>query len=215
MVLGNKHLWPLFMLHMGIYGAYSTFFHNWAVVYLMQTYGLARDFAANFIMIAAIGVIVGAPLLGFLSDRVFRRRRLPAIVFAGVFLTAFLVLALWQGGHPPLEALYPMCFLIGLGMGAVPLAFAAVGELAPPSVRGTASGLVNTGGFISAAVVQPLFGYLLDRGWQGDMEGGVRLYTPGAFQQGILLCCGLAVVGFIGALLTRETRQVQTWPVAE
>jgi MFS family permease len=105
--------------------------------------------------------------------------------------------------------------MIGLGMGAVPLAFAAVGELAPPSVRGTASGLVNTGGFISAAVVQPLFGYLLDRGWRGGMLGGVRLYTPEAFQQGILLCCGLAVVGFIGALLTRETRQAQTWPVAE
>ncbi len=214
-VLGNKHLWPLFLVHMGIYGAFSTFFHNWIVVYLMQTYGVARDFAANFVLIAAVGLITGAPLLGFLSDRVFRRRRLPAVVFAGVFLTAFLLLALWQGGHPPLEALYPLCFLVGLGMGAVPLVFASVRELAPPSVRGTASGFVNMGGFISAAVAQPLFGYFLDRGWRGDMVGGVRIYPLEAFQQGLLLCCGLAAMGFVGAILTKETRQVQGWPIAE
>ena len=100
-------------------------------------------------------------------------------------------------------------------MGAVPLVFASVRELAPPSVRGTASGFVNMGGFISAAVAQPLFGYFLDRGWRGDMVGGVRIYPLEAFQQGLLLCCGLAAMGFVGAILTKETRQVQGWPIAE
>jgi hypothetical protein len=63
------------------------------------------------------------------------------------------------------------------------------------------------GGFISAAVAQPLFGYLLDRGWQGDMVNKVRIYPLAAFQQGLFICCGLAALGFIGALLNRETRQ--------
>ena len=209
LVLGNKHLWPLFLVHLGIYGAYSTFFHNWVVVYLMQTYGLARDFAANFVLISAVGLIVGAPLLGFLSDRVFRERRLPVMLFTGISLTSFMFLALWRGGHPPLGALYPICFFIGLGLGGAPLLFASVRDVAQPSVRGVAAGLVNMGGFISAAVAQPLFGYFLDRGWQGDMVGGVRIYPLEAFQPGLLLCCGLAVIGFIGAILTKETRRRQ------
>ena len=206
-VLSNRRLWPLFLVHFGIFGAYATFFNNWAVVYLMQNYGLVRDIAANFVLTAAVGIMVGAPLVGFLSDRVLRRRRLPAVVFASIFLASFLFLGLYGGGHPPLEALYPVCFLIGLGMGAAPLVFASVGAIAGPSVRGTASGLVNMGGFTSAAIAQPLFGYLLDRGWQGDIIEKVRIYPLGAFQHGLLLCCGLATLGFIGALLTRETRQ--------
>jgi sugar phosphate permease len=206
-VLSNRRLWPLFLVHFGIFGAYVTFLNNWAVVYLMQTYGLVRDVAANFVLTAAVGIMVGAPLVGFLSDRVLRRRRLPAVVFASIFLASFLFLVLYGGGHPPLEALYPVCFLIGLGMGAAPLVFASVGAIARPSIRGTASGLVNMGGFTSAAIAQPLFGYLLDRGWQGDIIEKVRIYPLGAFQWGLLLCCGLATVGFIGALLSRETRQ--------
>ena len=204
-VLGNRRLWPLFLVHFGMYGAYSTFFHNWAVVYLMQTYSVARDFAANFVLIAAVGQITGAPLVGFLSDRVMHRRRLPAVIFAGIFLASFLFLARWGDGRASLEALYPMCFLVGLGMGAVPLIFTLVRGLAEPSVQGTASGLVNMGGFISAAIAQPLFGYLLDRGWQGQIIEGVRIYPPEAFQPGLILSCSLAAVGFIGALLTRET----------
>ena len=210
-VFGNKRLWPLFLVHFGIYGAYSTFFHNWVVIYLMQTYGVPRDFAANFILIAAVGQISGASLVGFLSDRVLRRRRLPAVVFAAIFLTSFLFLTLWGGGHPPLEVFYPLCFLVGLGIGAVPLVFAVVREITEPSVRGTASGLVNMGGFVSAAIAQPLFGYLLDRGWRGEIIEGVRIYPQAAFQPGLLLCCGLAVLGFVGALLTKETHPKMGW----
>ena len=47
----------------------------------------------------------------------------------------------------------------------------------------------------------------MDRGWQGDIVDKVRIYPLGAFQQGLFLCCGLAAVGFIGALLTRDTRR--------
>lgn len=212
-VLGNRHLWPLFLVHMGIYGTYSTFFHSWAVIYLMQNYGLARDSAANFVLMAAIGQIVGAPLVGLLSDRILQKRRLPVLVLASTFLALFLLMTLWNGGKPPLEALYPMCFFIGLSVAGVPLIFAAVKDVARPSVQGMATGLVNMGGFISAAIAQPLFGYLLDRGWQGDMIEGARLYPLAAFRQGLLLCCALAASGFIGTLLTKETGRSQRFPV--
>ena len=205
-VFSNKHLWPLFLLGLGTYGAFSTLFHNWVVVYLMQTYDMPRDFAANVVIVAIIGMVVGGPLVGFLSDRIFQNRRLPAVIFTGISLMSFLLLALWNGGQPPLGALYPLCFFAGLGTGALPLTFACVRDIVHPSVRGVASGLVNMGGFIGAAIAQPLFGYLLDLGWRGEMMAGARTYPLEAFQQGLWLCCVLAAVGFIGALLIKEKR---------
>ena len=71
--------------------------------------------------------------------------------------------------------------------------------------QGTALGLLNMGAFVGPAIAQPLFGYLLDLGWGGEIMEGVRVYPLEAFQQGLWLCCFLAVLGFISALLVRET----------
>jgi len=204
LVFGNKRLIPLFLGHLGVVGAYSTFFNNWAVIYIMQTYGTARDAAANFVLTAAVGLIAGSTIAGLFSDRIFRSKRQPAVVFIGIFLTFFLVLTFGNGGQPPLNTLYPICFFIGLGIGVSPIIFAAVSDVAPPSLRGTATGLVNSGGFISAAVAQPLFGYLIDRGWQGEMVDGVRFYPQAAFHQGLIVCCILAAIGFVGILFYHD-----------
>ncbi|MEE8472975.1 MAG: MFS transporter [Dehalococcoidia bacterium] len=205
-VFGNRHLWPLFLLASGTYGAYATLFHNWAVIYLMQIYGVQRDFAANFVLIATIGMMVGFPVAGLLSDRIWKRRRLPAVLFTGLCLTSFLILALWDGGRPPIGMLYPLSFFMGLGTAAMPITFAVIGDVVQPSVRGLASGLINMGFFVGAAIAQPLFGYILDRGWRGQMVAGARVYPLEAFQQGLFLCCGLVALGFLGALLVKETR---------
>ena len=209
-VFGNKHLWPLFLLASGTYGAYATLFHNWAVVYLMQIYGVQRDFAANFVLIATIGMMVGFPVAGLLSDRILQRRRVPAILFTGLCLTSFLLLALWDGGKPPIGVLYPLSFFMGLGTAAMPITFAVIGDVVQPSVRGLASGVINMGFFVGAAIAQPMFGYILDLGWRGETAEGVRVYPLEAFQQGLLLCCVLVALGFFGALLVRETHRPET-----
>ena len=202
-VFTDRRLWPLFLVGFGTYGAYATLFHNWMVIYLMQTYDVQRDFAANFVLIAAIGMIVGAPAVGFLSDRLLQRR-LPMALFASFSLASFLILALWNGARPPLAAVYPLCFLVGLGCGAPPVAIASVRDTVQPAVRGIASGLVNSGGFVGAAIAQPLFGHLLDLKWTGEMIRGTRIYPLEAFQQGFLLCCVVAALGFVATLLVTE-----------
>jgi len=209
-VFTDRRLWPLFLVGFGTYGAYATLFHSWMVVYLMQTYNVQRDFASNFVLIAAIGMIVGAPTVGFLSDRLLQQRRLPMALFAGFSLASFLVLALWNGARPPLAAIYPLCFLIGLGCGAPTVTIACVRDTVQPAVRGIASGLVNSGGFVGAAIAQPLFGHILDLKWTGELFQGVRAYPLEAFQQSFLLCCLLAALGFIATLLVREPSHDQS-----
>lgn len=204
-VFGNGQFWVLSLVGLGTYGAYSTLLHHWGVLYLMQTQGVARDFAGNFLLVSTIGLMLGAPLLGFLSDRVFKKRRLPLILFTALSLVSFLLLALWNGGRPPLGTLYPLCFVMGLTTGTVFITFACVGDIAQPSVRGVATGLVNTGGFVGAAVGQVVFGHILDLGWEGQMAEGARVYPAAAFQHGLLLCCILAGLGLVAAFLVKET----------
>ena len=212
MVFGDRQIWLLFLIAFGLYGSFTTLMHSWVVVYLMQTYGVGRDVAANFVFVATLGLMLGAPAVGFLADRT-SRRRLPPVIFAGCSLASFLLLALWNSGRPPLGALYPLCFFIGLGTGAVAIVYACIRDVARPSVRGMATGLVNSGGFVAAAIAQPLFGYVLDLGWRGEVVEGVRVYPLAAFQQGLLLCCVLAALGFIGALQIRETHGRESYGV--
>lgn len=203
LVAGNKSIWPLFMVCMGTYGAFCAFFLNWFVIYLMQTYGLTRDYAATFALASAVGSIIGTSSLGIISDRI-RSRRIPIRFATATSLTCLLIMALWNGGKPPLEAHWFLAFFVGFGIGAMSVSFATVRDVAKPEVRGMTGGIINMGAFIGAGVVQPVFGWLLDRGWLGEMLNGVRHYPVGAFQQGLLLCCGLMALGFFGALLMKE-----------
>jgi sugar phosphate permease len=203
----NPQIWPLFFIGFGTYGAYVTLVNNWGVVYIMQTYGVPRDFAATFFLIATIGIMVGYPMTGLFADRIFKSRRLPALMFTGIALTSFLIWSLWNGGKPPLGALYPLAFVLGFGTSGALLAFACVRDTIHPSIRGTASGLVNMGMFVGAAVAQPLFGYLLDLGWQGHLIAGTRVYPLEAFQNGLYLCSAFAAIGFFSAIRIKKSPQ--------
>jgi len=207
-VLSDKRLWPLFLVTLGTYGSYATFFLNWLVVYMMQTYGIPRETAATFALVSAIGAIAGTPSLGFISDRTGSRRG-PIMAATGVSLACYLAIALWNGGKPPIETLWFFSFAIGFSVGAMPVAFGTVRDIAKPEVRGISSGLVNMGGFVGAAAVQPLFGYVLDHKWAGEMIHGIRHYPVDAFQSAIFLCCGLMALGFIGALTMKDQRSTR------
>ncbi len=111
MVVANRQLWPLVLVGLGSYGSYSTLFHNWVVIYLMQICDVQRDFAANLVLIAGLGIMLGAPAFGFLSDRTLRRR-LPLVMSTGLVPDMFGGLDLverWQtapGGSLPLVLLH-------------------------------------------------------------------------------------------------------------
>lgn len=202
-IVGTKQIWPLFLVSLGTYGAYATFFLNWLVVYLMQTYGLTRDHASTFALVSAVGAILGTSALGFISDRI-NSRKVPITVATSVSFACYLIIMLWNGGKAPLWVFWPVSFIAGFNVGAMPVTYATVRDIVSSEVRGMGSGLVNMGGFAGAAVMQPLFGIILDRGWQGEMLEGIRHYPASAFQQAMILPTVLIALGVLGALLMRE-----------
>ena len=65
--------------------------------------------------------------------------------------------------------------------------------------------VVNTGTFLGAAILQPLAGWVMDRGWDGKLLAGARVYSEQNYQLGLGIMFAFAVVGLIGALFIRET----------
>ena len=84
--------------------------------------------------------------------------------------------------------------------------YVAAKEVVPPGVAGMAIALVNTGLFLGAAIMQPAFGWAMDLTWDGTLIDGVRRYAHADYHNGLLLCCGFALLALVASLFMRETR---------
>ena len=56
-------------------GIFFSFGGLWAGPYLIHVYGMNRAEAGHILNMIAVGMIIGSPLVGFLSDRVFHSRK--------------------------------------------------------------------------------------------------------------------------------------------
>lgn len=191
----------------GLYGAALTspmlsFAGLWGVPYLQRLYGVDREVAALATSGMMIGWAMGAPLMGWLSDRLRRRRRVMLLASSGSLLT--LAAALYAPGLP-FGAVAGLLVVNGLFAGGMVLCFAAGREHNPPWASGAALGVVNMFSMSAGAIFQPLLGWLLDRGWDGLMEAGRRVYSADAFQDAVWVLVLMQGVALTAALLTRET----------
>jgi hypothetical protein len=99
-------------------------------------------------------------------------------------------------------------------MGAVTasltLSWACAKEVNPPLLSGMATSVVNVGVFLGPSILQPLVGWTMDRGWDGAMAEGARLYAPSAYVNGLIILA-TAALGAIATLFVRETGFRNIW----
>lgn len=149
----------------------------------MQIYGFSRSAAAKFIFMATIGMSIGFPLSGLISDKLRQRKR-PLLLLFLLQAIIWCLFFLWNGGKPPENVLYILFFLMGITASASALIIALAKEINDPSFSGTALSVANAGAFCGMSVMQPLLGYLLDLRWDGLVVEGPRstrwLHTAGS-----------------------------------
>lgn len=74
----------------------------------------------------------------------------------------------------------------------------------------TATAFVNAGSFSGVAVPQLLFGYMLQRGWEGAYREGVMIYPPGAYISAFLLCfLFIGISLFLATRLRKDAGNIQ------
>ncbi len=202
-VVGTGAAWPVLWVDLGMVGSMLAFVGLWAIPFLRDVHGLGRSAAAVYTTSSLAGFAVGSMLAGWLSDRIGRRK---PVILAGTLLYAVACLGLaYLPWHPGPVGIAQFAVL-GFSAGGFIVTFANAKEVVAPALSGMAVGLVNTGLFFGAAVMQPLFGWAMDLGWDGRVVNGLRVYAPADYHTGFLIMLAFAALGVAGACRIRETR---------
>lgn len=209
-VLANARTWPPVLATAGIYATLVAFQGLWGVPYLAADYGLGRLDAAGLVSLLAVGVVVGAPLAGRVSDRWLGRRRLPFVVSALLYCACWLPLAVPALRLPP-AALGPFFFLMGFAATGLVLVWSCAREVNDPARVGVVVGFCNMPIFLLIAVLQWLTGVILDSRWTGAVAAGVRLYPVDAYRAAFAACLAVAAAAVVMAALVTETRCRNIW----
>ena len=167
----------------------------WGVRYLQDARGF--DYATAVLRSAAVpfGWIIGCPLLGWLSDRIGRRK--PVIVGAALVLLGTLAFGLY-GPHDVLPP-YLLALVAGIASGAAMIPYTVIKEANRPEHSGTATSVINFINFSLTALFGPLFASRLTR-VSGGLERELADYQ--ATFQPMLYGVALAI---LLTLLLRET----------
>ena len=201
-VLKNRQVWPGFWVNFGVTGSLFAFAGLWGIPLMRDVHGLSRSEASLYTTLALAGFAVGSFFMGALSDRLGLRK--PVILGAGLLsLASWLAMLLLPWG-PGLSGLI-LYTALGLSAGGFVVTYAAAKEWVPPANAGMAIALVNTGLFLGAAIMQPLFGWMADLTWEGRLVNGIRLYAWEDYRNGLAASAGFAALALAGAWRLRET----------
>jgi sugar phosphate permease len=199
-VVTRGHIWPLagwFFLQGGVFFGVGGL---WGGPYLMHVYGMTRQEAGQVLNMISVGMIIGSPLMAWLSNQIFHSRKRVLVTFSAVFVAVVGVLA-WQPAGLPLAALYLLFFLFAVcGSGTVPVGFAAAKEIFPLGMAGVVLGFTNMFPLGGGAVFQPMLGALMDQ-WPRDPSG---LYPIEAFSAMWRVCFVASLGMLLCALLSRK-----------
>ncbi|MBP8290966.1 MAG: MFS transporter [Chromatiaceae bacterium] len=202
-VMTTRAVWPGFWVNFGLTGCFLAFAGLWAVPLMRDLHGLDRAGASLYTTVTLAAFAIGAFKVGWISDRIGRRR---PVIIAGTALSCLAWLAMillpWGPGWSGLL----IFTVLGLTAGGNVVVYAAAKEVLPARVAGMAIALVNTGLFLGAAVMQPAFGWVLDLTWDGALREGVRLYGRADYLNGLWLSFGCALIALVAAPQMRETR---------
>jgi sugar phosphate permease len=204
-VMRHRSTWPPFFGFFTFYSTRMAFVGLWGMPFISQQYRRGNREAANYVMAASLGLLLGCPFVGYLSDRVFGRRKLPYALFAVVYACVWAALCFLGSGRPPVEYLYAITFCMGFFCSGFTLSLVSTKETNPAHLAGIAMGTTNTGGFLGAAILQVVLGRVLDIFWDGQMAGAIRIYPLQAYRAAFMICLGVSLLGIVAALFIRET----------
>jgi MFS family permease len=167
----------------------------WGVRFLQEAHDMPYSLAVLRSASVPFGWIIGCPLLGWISDRIGRRK--PVIIGASLVLIGALALILF--GPRDVFPSYSLGLLTGIASGAAMIPYTVIKEANRPEHSGTATGVINFLNFALTAILGPVFASRLiaaSLGGERELAHYQQSFLP------LLFGVGLAI---LLTLLLRET----------
>jgi MFS family permease len=134
----------------------------WGLPYLVEDQGLSRGAAGGLLTLVVVANMVFGMLFGQLIARHHGLRMPLALGVVAATAAAWAAVLTWPGGQDPTWLLVLLCVVLGAcGPGSM-IGFDFARPANPPERFGTASGIVNIGGFTASMLTLLAVGVLLD-----------------------------------------------------
>ena len=197
----NRNNW-LLTLYSGLsFTTIDAFAGLWGNNYFREQYHLSTEHAAWIISMIFVGLAIGSPVIGKLSERFDSYK--PLMLSCHLIATIALAIVLSLKTSALIAAI--CLFIFGFCLGIYMLAFAIGRRINSLAVAATVAALINTGEPILGAIFDPLIGYLLELQWQGNYintAGDIISYHAGFVPQGVVKHFTMADYHFAFSLLT-------------
>ena len=180
------------------YGVFAAIQALWAGPYLFSVMQLSQVKAGNMLFLLSLGVILGGPFCGMLSDRVFKTRKW--IVIPGLLgMASTLIVLAFLPAATPLIILAALFFLFGVVSSVGGIMYPHIKELMPIEKAGTAMTGINFFTMTGAAVFLQGLGNIMQVVYPGAAMGA------GAFKVAFLLCAFFLLSVGLFYLATKDT----------
>jgi MFS family permease len=130
----------------------TVFAMTWAISFFVQDRGLTREAAVITSAMVPLGWVIGCPLMGFISDRIGRRK---PVLTAGALLMmlCFAQLFFYSSLLPPAATM----LIFGIASGVAMIPYTMIKEGNPDEVKGSATGGINFITFGVTSCLAPVF----------------------------------------------------------
>lgn len=203
-VLKFKPNWAL-MFYSGLaFSPLAVFAGLWGDSFLQTAYHITKPDAAMLTSMSFLGLAIGAPVLGLLSDRLSSRF---GIMMAGMLLSiVMLMIALYSpfASHW-IEGV--ALFFFGFGTGAFMIVFSVGKDVNPIAMTATVVAFINTGDALIGTFTEPLLGKFLDIFGHGKMLHGIRFFSLKDYHMALVLLPLYLIAALICLLLVKKTIQ--------
>lgn len=179
LILTNKYAWINGLFVCLEFSVISVFAAMWAAPFIQLKLQCSITIARMLSSITLLGAGLSCPLFGQLS--IYFTKRKP-LLHASCLSTALLMLVVLYLPISNITLMSILLFLIGLCCGAYMLTYTIANELAPPESSSTSAGFTNTLATLSAPILQPLVGFILD-----SSNSNIGAYTLLDYQKALFI----------------------------
>lgn len=209
-IITKRQNWMIGFAGFCCWGPIAIFGELWGVQSITHMFQLSNESAATHLLWIWVGIAVMSPVIGWWSDHI-GSRRIPLILCFSIGIFSTLILNLSHHLSPFIFDV--ILFLLGTSAASQPITFGLIKDQNPLSVAGTAISFNNMAVIFGGVVLQPLFGWLLDFFWLGNLSNtGVRLYGAVEYHDAMWLLPMCSVAGLLISLfLIEETYCKRTY----
>jgi sugar phosphate permease len=196
--LSGRNFWPLAIWFFVMYGTIMLWQASQAGAYYKNIGGYDGGTAGMMLTMVGVGMVIGCPLAGKLSDSFLHSRRKVVIIGTVIYTLIWLFIYLTADSQDILTnevVQYAINFCFGFFGGFFVVSYAQIKELYPIAMAGTSTAALNLFPFAGGAILITIAGFL------------VTDQTLAQYKTVWLMALILMVIGCVCAFLSKEKDQ--------